>query len=50
MNVMHDFLTAELVQVSEWLHTTRLSLNIDRTSYMMASNKKFAEKELALSS
>ena len=49
MNEMYDVLTAELVRVGEWLHANRLSLNIDKTSYMIVSNRKFAEKELALS-
>ena len=49
MNEMYDVLTEELLRVGEWLHASRLSLNIDKTSDTVVSNRKFAEKELALS-
>ena len=49
MNEMYDVLAAELLQVGKWLHANRLSLNIDKTSYLIFTNRKFDEKELALS-
>ena len=49
MNEMYGVLAAELVQVGEWLHANRLSLTIDKTSYTIVTNRKLAEKELALS-
>ena len=49
MNEMYDVLAAELLRVGEWLYANRLSLNIDKTSYMIVTNRKFDEKELALS-
>ena len=49
MNEMNDVLAEELVRVGEWLHDNKLSLNIDKTSYMIVTNRTFAEKELALS-
>ena len=49
MNEMYDVLAAELVRVGEWLHANRLSLNIDKTSYTIVTNRKFAVKALALS-
>ena len=49
MNEMYDVLAAELVRVGEWLYANRLSLNIDKTSYMIVTKRKFDEKELALS-
>ena len=48
MNEMYDVLTAELLRVGEWRHANRLSLNIDKTSYMIVSSRKFEKKELAL--
>ena len=41
-------LAAELERVGNWLPVNRISLNIDKTRYMIVSNKRFAEKELAL--
>ena len=42
-------LTAELIRVGGWFHANRLTLKINKTSYIIVSNKKFAKKELALS-
>ena len=49
MNEMYNVLAAELGRVGEWFHANRLSLNIGKTSYTIVSNRKIAEKELALS-
>ena len=49
MNEMYDVLAAELLRVGEWFYANRLSLNIDKTSYMIVTNRKFDFKELALS-
>ena len=49
MNEMYDVLATELLKVCEWLHANRLSLNMDKTSYMIVANRKFDEKKLALS-
>ena len=46
---MYDVLAAELLRVGEWLYASRLSLTIDKTSYMIVTNRKFDENELALS-
>ena len=42
MNEMYDVLKAEFVLIGEWLLVNRLSLNIDKTSYLIATNR-FAE-------
>ena len=49
MNEMYDVQAAELLRVGKWLHANRLSLNIDKISYMIVTNRKFDEMELALS-
>ena len=49
MNEMYDVLAAELLRVGEWLYANRLSQNNYETSYMTITNRKFEEKELALS-
>ena len=38
----------ELLKVREWLRVNRLSLNVDKTCYMIICNKKVEEKELKL--
>ena len=49
MNAIYDILETELGRVSQWLHVNRLSLNIDKTNYMIITNKKIDEKELRIS-
>ena len=46
MNEIYEILEVELVQVGYWLIANRLSLNIDKTSYMIVANKRLTEKEL----
>ena len=41
----YDVLAAELVIVGDWLLANRLSLYIDKTTYMIVTNKMFSEKE-----
>ena len=47
-NAMYDVLTEELMRVGDWLLGNRLSVNIDNTGYMIATNKKFERKELTI--
>ena len=42
INGVHTSANRELVGVVNWLKTNRLSLNVNRTSYMIISNQKNA--------
>ena len=43
---MYGGLAAELGRVGDWLLVNRLSLDRDKTSNMIAANRRFGEKEL----
>ena len=40
INDVHASVNRELVIVDNWLKTNRLSLNVNKTSYMIISNQK----------
>ena len=46
---MYDVVAAELVRVDDWQLANQLSFNIDNISNLIVTNKRFVEKELALS-
>jgi hypothetical protein len=39
LNSVYDNVNAELVKVDEWLRCNKLSLNVDKTSFMLFSNR-----------
>ena len=42
INDVHATVNSELVGVDNWLKANRLSLNVNKTSYMLISNQKNA--------
>ena len=49
IDAIYTALRSELDKVSHWLQANRLSLNVNKTSYMIITNKKFNERELKIS-
>ena len=44
MNAIYDILETELGRVSQWLQVNVVSLNIDKTNYMIITIKKYEKK------
>ena len=49
METIYINLATELKRVGQWVQVNRLSLNIDKTNYMIISNRKYNVKDLQLS-
>ena len=46
LSVLQETLNTELHKISEWLTANRLSLNVDKTNFIMFRNKNCTSKEL----
>ena len=47
-DALYAIFNEELNKVGEWLRVNRLSLNVDKTCYMIISNKKIEEKRIEI--
>ena len=49
IDTLYVRLSDELARIGQWLQVNRLSLNIDKTNYMIVTNRKFISRAVQLS-